>query len=512
MKSTAIYCRVSTDNQEREGTSLQTQLENCLNYCRSKGYDVSYRFGEAYSGLSLVRPELDKLRELVRAETIDVIVCYSIDRLSRDPVHGVILTQEFEKHRVNLEAVTETVDSTAVGKLITYIRGFASKLEAEKIRERTMRGKKARAQQGRVPCGGYARLYGYNYLKVNVRNGGRRIVNESEAKWVRQMFAWLVDDGMSCLAIATKLNAVCIPTKYNNCWSRTVVHKILSNPAYAGVTIYKQGEPIELPNITPPIIDKVMFEVAQRQLRTNFEKAKRNMRRQYLLHGHIRCRQCGKPYRTHIAIQHRKYNTYEYRRYTCSCASGILRPFPIERCRNKSWMADKLENLVWTQIEHILANPKLIIAEIEKQRQGAGDVGVLEDELSQIERRLKAINRDQAQLLRWAVKGFPEDMINTENKKLNAGRESLKKQKAELEQKIKASQEAVISLPKLERFVELIQAKLSALDFETKRMAIEMLDIRVWIDGYNVEVTGVIPVSDCVTVSPQSRLRSWTTS
>ncbi len=66
----AIYCRVSTDNQEREGTSLQTQLEACLKYCQGKGYDVSYRFSEAYSGLSLERPELDKLRELVRAELL----------------------------------------------------------------------------------------------------------------------------------------------------------------------------------------------------------------------------------------------------------------------------------------------------------------------------------------------------------------------------------------------------------------------------------------------------------
>jgi site-specific DNA recombinase len=70
-------------------------------------------------------------------------VCYSLDRLSRDPVHGVIITQELEKHHVGLEAVTETVDSTEVGKLITYIRGFAAKLEAEKIKERSVRGRKA---------------------------------------------------------------------------------------------------------------------------------------------------------------------------------------------------------------------------------------------------------------------------------------------------------------------------------------------------------------------------------
>jgi site-specific DNA recombinase len=121
MNSAAVYCRVSTDNQEREGTSLQTQLENCLKYCQDKGYNVSYRFNETYSGLSLERPELDKIRELVRNEEIDSIVCYSLDRLSRDPGHGVIITQELEKHGVKLETVTEDVDNSELGKLISYI-------------------------------------------------------------------------------------------------------------------------------------------------------------------------------------------------------------------------------------------------------------------------------------------------------------------------------------------------------------------------------------------------------
>ena len=62
MIKAAVYCRVSTDNQEREGMSLQTQLENCLTYCQGKGYDVSYRFSEAYSGLSLEWPELEQVK------------------------------------------------------------------------------------------------------------------------------------------------------------------------------------------------------------------------------------------------------------------------------------------------------------------------------------------------------------------------------------------------------------------------------------------------------------------
>ena len=61
MKTAAIYCRVSTEDQEREGTSLQTQLEVCLNYCKDKSYNVAYCFSEAYSGLTLERPKLNEL-------------------------------------------------------------------------------------------------------------------------------------------------------------------------------------------------------------------------------------------------------------------------------------------------------------------------------------------------------------------------------------------------------------------------------------------------------------------
>ena len=54
----AIYCRVSTEGQEQEGTSLQTQAEACLKYCQSKSYEVAFKFTEAYSGLCLERPRL----------------------------------------------------------------------------------------------------------------------------------------------------------------------------------------------------------------------------------------------------------------------------------------------------------------------------------------------------------------------------------------------------------------------------------------------------------------------
>ncbi|MFC1979446.1 recombinase family protein [Chloroflexota bacterium] len=505
MKTAAIYCRVSTDDQEREGTSLQTQLEACLNYCQGKGYDISYRFSEAYSGLTLERPKLDELRELVRAGDIDVVVIYCLDRLSRDPTHGVILTQELEKHNVKLEAVTEDVDNSELGKLISYIRGFASKLEAEKIRERTIRGKKAKAKLGHIPCGGYTRLYGYDYIAASYKGGGKRIVNENETKWVRKMFHLLVDDGMTTNAISDKLNSLSVPSKYGNQWSRTTVWKVLSNFAYTGKTFYYSDECIEMPNITPPIIEEALFKSAQRQLELNARKASRNVKRDYLLHGHIQCRQCGRPYWSHFAGQRRKYGYYEYRRYICSGKAKAVDS--INRCHNKGWMADKLETIVWDQIHRLLSQPETIVNEIEKQRFDSDKISHIEVELKQVERQRRNLAKEQEQLLQWALKGFPEETVVAENKCINRQRSSLEGHKQELEIQLKSSQEAKINLPKLELFVKLIRDKLSALDFEIKRMVLEMLGIKVWIDGHGVEITGTIPLQEHDTiVLPQSRL------
>src|SRR4030065_736392 len=98
MKNAVIYCRVSTEGQEQDGTSLKTQLEACRKYCNNKGYEIVCQYNEAWSGLSLERPRLAELREVVRSQRIDSVVVYSLDRFSRDPVHGVILMQEHARN------------------------------------------------------------------------------------------------------------------------------------------------------------------------------------------------------------------------------------------------------------------------------------------------------------------------------------------------------------------------------------------------------------------------------
>ena len=128
------------------------------------------------------------------------------------------------------------MDNTELGKLITYIKGFAAKLEAEKIKERSIRGRKATAREGRIP-GGFHITYGYNYVRViKGERGTRRVINETEANWVRDMYFWLVNEGLSTNQILFRLRAHNAPTKSGKIWNRRSVQSILTNPAYAGKT------------------------------------------------------------------------------------------------------------------------------------------------------------------------------------------------------------------------------------------------------------------------------------
>ncbi len=133
-------------------------------------------------------------------------------------------------------------------------------------------------------------------------------------------------------------------------------------------------------------------------------------------------------------------------------------------------------------------------------------LGMCETQLQDIERQLKVVGCEQHQFLQWALKCFPNNQVEAENRRLNKARETLKDQKAELETQIKAGQDAVINIPKLESFIERMQSRISALDFEGKRQVLDMLNIKVWLDSENVEITGVLPVEDVAIVHTQSCL------
>ena len=472
----AIYCRVSTDNQEKEGTSLQTQLENCLAYCQSKGYEVAHRFCEAYSGLSLERPELDKLRDLVRDNAIDIIVCHSLDRLSRDPVHGVIITQELEKHGVALEAVTETVDSTEVGKLITYIRGFASKLEAEKIRERTMRGKQACLKQGKLPQGTGIGIYGYTWDKETKK----RKVSQFEAAIVTEMFK-RVAQGDSLLSISKALNDNGVPTKGKKLWHTLTIRRMIRNKAYIGQTYYKDAM---LPSVSPAIVTEAAFQAANAQL----DKPKLRTGRpkhEYLLRHHIFCAACQRPMVGHCLLK-------RYRYYQCRNA----RPYEnkTEICRSRYVRANELEVMVWTKVKEVLSNPDIILKQLTEASE-AGELTTIEAEIKELERTLRTYEHRRSNLLKAMELGeFDSDEVLD---RLNNVKRAQAEDEARLNTLIKARDNLTglaNATVKLGQLYEQVLNNLDNCDTETKRLALDALDIKVYASADKLEIKGVLPL------------------
>ena len=159
----AIYVRVSTRGQDDQGTSSETQEAACRAYAAEHGYEVAAVYREVHTGAELwERPQLTTLREAVRRREVDAVIVHAIDRLSRDPVHLGVVLSEAQHAGVSVPFVTEPLDDSPEGQLIRFVRGYAAKVEHEKIRERAMRGLVARVRSGK-PLPGARVLYGYQW-------------------------------------------------------------------------------------------------------------------------------------------------------------------------------------------------------------------------------------------------------------------------------------------------------------------------------------------------------------
>jgi len=159
----AIYARVSSVSKE-ERRLLDSQVEGCSAAAKKDGYSVpaSFIYTEIHTGAELWdRPKLSSIREsLVITHSITALYVHSADRLSRDPIHLVILLEEAERHGVNVHFVTQQFDKSDEGMLVQYVKGYAAKLERELIRERTLRGKLSKLRKGKL-LGTGRDLYGY---------------------------------------------------------------------------------------------------------------------------------------------------------------------------------------------------------------------------------------------------------------------------------------------------------------------------------------------------------------
>ena len=165
----ALYARVSTDKQA-EKYGIPSQIDALKKRCLERDWrpildeDRDAFIDDGYSGAELDRPALNRLRQAAREGRVDVVLVYDPDRLSRKLYHQMILAEEFEKQGIKLEFVTQDMGSSPEDRMFFNMRGLVAEYEREKIRERTMRGSREKARQGKVVSAG-AVPFGYRYNK-----------------------------------------------------------------------------------------------------------------------------------------------------------------------------------------------------------------------------------------------------------------------------------------------------------------------------------------------------------
>src|SRR5688572_17956747 len=137
-----LYARVSTDEQARSGYSLAQQLEALREYAAREGYEILEEVVDSgQSGASLERPGMDRVRDLVAAGGVAVVLAQDRNRIAREPAYHYLLKREFEEHGTKIRALNDRGDDSPEGELTDGILDQLGKYERAKISERSRRGK-----------------------------------------------------------------------------------------------------------------------------------------------------------------------------------------------------------------------------------------------------------------------------------------------------------------------------------------------------------------------------------
>ena len=245
----ALYARVSTDEQAKEGFSLDAQIKKLEAYCRFKGYEVAgYYREEGFSGRNTNRPEYQRMFSDIAHW--DVLLVLKMDRIHRNSVNFAGMMDVLNKNGKQFESVQENYDtSNAMGRFVMDMMQRIAQLESERTGERVKDGMtyKARNETGTLGSG---HPYGYEF-----DNGRLRVIND-EALTVRAIYRMYIR-GSSMDDIAKSLNDASIPAKKGGKWNRQSVCNILHNPLYVG---YNRWDGMVRKGDQEPIIEMSIYE------------------------------------------------------------------------------------------------------------------------------------------------------------------------------------------------------------------------------------------------------------
>jgi len=457
----AVYIRVSTEEQAKEGYSLAAQTDKIVEFIKSKGWTYSQIYNDdGYSAASRRRPALEKMLADAATRQFEAVLVYRIDRLSRNLKDLIEIVEELAKNGAGFKSITELIDTTTPeGRLMFHQFGSFAQYERELIMQRTTMGIHKRLKSGLWP-GGYA-PFGYKLVDSKLQ------IVEKEAKIVRLIFDLYLQKKYGVVNIARYLNVEGIKSKTGKKWKFTVVHHILTNPTYMGI-IARGGERVT--GAHKPIIKEEAFEQVKEALPLRKLKP-RVFVSPNLFTGFIFCG-CGAP-------MHMSYpgsdSKAKYKYYACS------RRLDYKDCALRYIRADILEKSVINELNKLSENkPRIqtIVNDLKEENRKA--LPSLKRDQQKFSRKIISFTKEKDGLLKWmsqkAAKPYTLNVLNERFEKIELELNDLTHSRWQVEEELRKRLHFGLSSEKVSQYLKNIVETFADFDRqEKKRILLEVI-------------------------------------
>ncbi|MCD6311718.1 MAG: recombinase family protein, partial [Elusimicrobia bacterium] len=396
--------RVSTEDQVKEGYSLEVQREYLEAFAKREGYEIFKAYSdEGISAFSTRRTALQKLLADAKTKKFDLVLVHKIDRFSRNLKDLLNLVDELSSYGVGFKSATEPFDTTtSAGKLMFQQLGSFAEFERNRIAERVFPGMVKGVQRGNWQGARFS-PYGYKY---NMEEKLLEVTND-EAKIVKLIYKMYLA-GESTHTIVAYLNKRRYKSRTGKQFYTKFIGDVLKNRIYIGQIVwnkhhydksqktkkhykYVKNDPSEFiiaQGRHKPIISVEDFEKAQKLLAEKKRRWKpRSKNKEYLLSGLLTCSKCNHSYAGAVAISNHRTGAKK-KWYRCSGpgSSAI-------RCTNKAVKAEDIEPQIDRIVELLIQNKRLqesrwitgtkpeIASPVPRRVQGRNDKEKVKDDL-----------------------------------------------------------------------------------------------------------------------------------
>jgi site-specific DNA recombinase len=431
----ALYARVSTDAQQKEGT-IESQIVELKRQIAAAGQVLVKEYiDDGYSGSLLDRPALEQLRQDVKTDQFDAIYFLCADRIAREVAYQSIIVSELLKYGKQIVINGKDYIENPENKLTLTMLGAFAEFERAKIMERMMRGKLHRLRMGQLVGSGLS-PFGYEYVRKTPTTPSALVINEKQAEAVQWMFETYASGGSFC-AITRSLEERGIRTRTGKpLWSVDHVKTMLQNHTYTGTRYYNTMTPVPIGDATtkrrikyiykdrsewiavkvPAIVSQEVFDKVQERIQAYQRYC--HPPAHHLLRGLIECGECGCAYYSYRRYWKRaragqQRRVYHKAAYECRgrARENTHSPYAIERCHNSEIATHLLEEKVFEMIRDVMLDPlKLRGCMAETEDSGRGGRRSFERKLGKNAADMTAIEEQKRRLIElYAADQMPKD-------------------------------------------------------------------------------------------------------